>query len=64
MPIGENNNSGVEGAAKGVTSTLGNLTGGVVKTAGSLVGSAGEGLGNTINSKTPQSSLFARQNAD
>lgn len=52
MPIGQSNNGGAEGAAKGVTSTLGNLTGGVVKTAGGLVGTAGEGLGNTINSES------------
>jgi hypothetical protein len=52
MPIGQENNSGAEAVAKGVTSTLGNLTGGITKTAGGLVGSVGEGLGNTINSES------------
>ena len=51
MPIGQSNNNGAEGVAKGVTSTLGNLTGGVVKTAGGVVGSVGQGLGDTINSE-------------
>lgn len=57
MPIGQsstnNTTSGAEGAAKGLTSTLGNLTGGVVKTAGGAVGSVGQGLGETINSEFP-----------
>ncbi|KAJ7130889.1 hypothetical protein C8R46DRAFT_1235889 [Mycena filopes] len=52
MPIGEQNNGGVAGAAKGVTSTVGNLVGGVSKTVGGVVGAAGEGLGNTVNSTT------------
>lgn len=55
MPIGQSStntsSSGAEGAAKGLTSTLGNLTGGVVKTAGGAVGSVGQGLGETINSE-------------
>lgn len=56
MPIGQSSTntsstSGAEGAAKGLTSTLGNLTGGVVKTAGGAVGSVGQGLGETINSE-------------
>lgn len=55
MPIGQsstnNTTSGAEGAAKGLTSTLGNLTGGVVKTAGGAVGSVGQGLGETFNSE-------------
>lgn len=56
MPIGQSSTntttSGAEGAAKGLTSTLGNLTGGVVKTAGGAVGSVGQGLGETINNTT------------
>lgn len=62
MPIGQssNNNTGVEGAAKGLTSTLGNLTGGILKTAGGVVGSVGTGLGDTINSGSllPQALLL------
>ncbi|KAK4546528.1 hypothetical protein LTR36_001745 [Oleoguttula mirabilis] len=50
--MNSNKNNGAEGAAKGVTSTLGNLAGGVSKTAGGLVGSAGKGLGDTINNTT------------
>ncbi|KAK4502535.1 hypothetical protein PRZ48_005960 [Zasmidium cellare] len=51
MPIGEQD-KGVEGAAKGVTSTLGNAAGGVSRTVGGIVGSAGRGLGDTINNTT------------
>ncbi|KAF2768648.1 hypothetical protein EJ03DRAFT_116054, partial [Teratosphaeria nubilosa] len=43
---------GVEGAAKGVTSTVGNLAGGATPTVGGIVGAAGHGLGDTINSTT------------
>ncbi|CAK4034059.1 Hypothetical predicted protein [Lecanosticta acicola] len=52
MPIGENKNSGAEGAAKGVTSTVGNAAGGVSRTLGGIVGAAGRGVGDTINSTT------------
>ncbi|KAK0902275.1 hypothetical protein LTR91_019087 [Friedmanniomyces endolithicus] len=51
MPIGQQE-SGAEGAAKGVTSTLGNAAGGLSKTVGGVVGATGRGLGDTINSTT------------
>jgi len=42
--------SGILGAGKTVTSTLGNTLGGVTNTAGGVVGSAGKGVGETVNS--------------
>ncbi|KAL4990330.1 hypothetical protein BDW68DRAFT_175045 [Aspergillus falconensis] len=46
------NDSGVTGAAKFVTSTLGNTVGGVSKTVGGVTGAATRGLGDTVNSAT------------
>ncbi|KAL4774185.1 hypothetical protein BDW60DRAFT_205363 [Aspergillus nidulans var. acristatus] len=46
------NDSGVTGAAKFVTSTLGNTVGGVSKTLGGVTGAATRGLGDTVNSAT------------
>ncbi|KAI0839636.1 hypothetical protein F5Y06DRAFT_11422 [Hypoxylon sp. FL0890] len=53
-PANMNNSqdSGVTGAAKFVTSTVGNTAGGVGRTAGNVVGAAGRGLGDTITSAT------------
>ncbi|KAI1141385.1 hypothetical protein F5Y05DRAFT_409940 [Hypoxylon sp. FL0543] len=48
----KNQDSGVTGAAKFVTSTVGNAAGGVGRTAGNVVGAAGRGLGDTITSAT------------
>ncbi|CZT24001.1 uncharacterized protein RCC_09718 [Ramularia collo-cygni] len=45
-------NNGAEGVAKGVTSTLGNLTGGVLKGVGSVTGAAGRAVGETVNNTT------------
>jgi len=50
--IMSNKDTGAEGVAKGVTSTVGNLLGGVGRTAGTVVGAAGRGVGDTINSTT------------
>ncbi|KAI1777410.1 hypothetical protein F4818DRAFT_439766 [Hypoxylon cercidicola] len=47
-----NQDSGVTGAAKFVTSTIGNVAGGVGRTAGGVVGAAGRGLGDTVTSTT------------
>jgi hypothetical protein len=52
MPIENSNDKGVTGAAKFVTSTLGNAVGGVGRTAGNITGAAGRGIGDTITSAT------------
>ncbi|RAH43481.1 uncharacterized protein BO95DRAFT_445066 [Aspergillus brunneoviolaceus CBS 621.78] len=44
--------SGVTGAAKFVTSTLGNTVGGVSRTVGGVTGAAGRGIGDTITGAT------------
>jgi hypothetical protein len=44
--------TGVTGAAKFVTSTVGNTVGGVSRTVGGVTGAAGRGLGDTVNSAT------------
>ncbi|KAF5855361.1 hypothetical protein ETB97_009350 [Aspergillus alliaceus] len=44
--------SGVTGAAKFVTSTLGNTVGGVSRTVGGVTGAATRGIGNTITGAT------------
>ncbi|KAF7179442.1 hypothetical protein CNMCM7691_008375 [Aspergillus felis] len=45
-------NTGVTGAAKFVTSTLGNTVGGVSRTVGGVTGAATRGIGDTITSAT------------
>lgn len=50
--LNNNQDKGAEGAAKSVTSTVGNLAGGLSKTAGGIVGTAGRGIGQTINDTT------------
>ncbi|TEA16757.1 hypothetical protein C8034_v000922 [Colletotrichum sidae] len=51
MPVGNNDqNNGVTGAAKFVTSTLGNTVGGVTRTIGNVTGAATKGVGDTITS--------------
>lgn len=40
------------GAAKWVTSALGNTVGGVTRTVGGVTGAAGRGIGDTINNAT------------
>ncbi|KAI1174374.1 hypothetical protein F4777DRAFT_554309 [Nemania sp. FL0916] len=52
MPLENNNDQGVTGAAKFVTSTLGNAVGGVGRTVGNVTGAAGRGIGDTITSST------------
>ncbi|KAI0386360.1 hypothetical protein F5Y04DRAFT_290029 [Hypomontagnella monticulosa] len=53
MPLENNDqNKGVTGAAKFVTSTVGNVVGGVGRTAGNVVGAAGRGIGDTVTSAT------------
>ncbi|CAI7611126.1 unnamed protein product [Penicillium palitans] len=52
MPIESNQDKGVTGAAKFVTSTLGNTLGGVTRTVGGVTGTAGRGIGDTITSAT------------
>ncbi|KAI1102871.1 hypothetical protein F4804DRAFT_333833 [Jackrogersella minutella] len=55
MLRGRSQDSGVTGAAKFVTSTVGNVAGGVGRTTGNVVGAAGRGLGDTITSATGSS---------
>ncbi|EWC45882.1 hypothetical protein DRE_04889 [Drechslerella stenobrocha 248] len=50
--MNNNKNNGVRQGITGVTSTVGNLTGGLLDTVGSTVGTLGRGLGGTINSTT------------
>ncbi|KAH7040934.1 uncharacterized protein B0I36DRAFT_311778 [Microdochium trichocladiopsis] len=52
MPLDNSQNQGVTGAAKFVTSTLGNAVGGVGRTVGNVTGAAGRGVGETITSTT------------
>ncbi|KAJ5543498.1 hypothetical protein N7535_005922 [Penicillium sp. DV-2018c] len=47
-----NQDKGATGAAKFVTSTLGNTLGGVTRTVGGVAGTAGRGIGDTISSAT------------
>jgi hypothetical protein len=51
MTIGSQD-QGATGAAKWVTSTLGNTVGGVARTVGGVTGAATRGVGDTINSAT------------
>ncbi|KAL8783361.1 MAG: hypothetical protein Q9213_004680 [Squamulea squamosa] len=51
-PIGSDNDKGATGAAKFVTSTVGNTVGGLGKTVGGVVGAGGRGLGQTITGAT------------
>ncbi|CAK40253.1 uncharacterized protein An09g03140 [Aspergillus niger] len=51
MPF-SSQDSGVTGAAKFVTSTLGNAVGGVSRTVGGVTGAAGRGVGDTITGAT------------
>lgn len=46
------NNSGVTGAGKTVTSTLGNTVGGLTNTVGGVVGAATRGIGETVTGAT------------
>lgn len=52
MTDGTSQDSGATGAAKWVTSTVGNTVGGVTRTVGNVTGAASRGLGDTINSAT------------
>jgi hypothetical protein len=52
MTGSNSNESGVTGAAKFVTSTLGNTVGGLTGTVGNVVGAAGRGLGETVTGAT------------
>lgn len=52
MPNGTSQDSGATGAAKWVTSTVGNTVGGVTRTLGGVTGAASRGLGDTFNSAT------------
>ncbi|KAL8758921.1 MAG: hypothetical protein Q9199_001145 [Rusavskia elegans] len=51
-PIGSDNDKGATGAAKFVTSTVGNTVGGLGRTVGGVVGAGGRGLGQTITAAT------------
>lgn len=51
-PTSSSSDSGVTGAAKFVTSTLGNTVGGLSRTAGNVTGAASRGIGDTITSAT------------
>ena len=53
MPLDKSSdNTGATGAAKFITSTLGNTVGGVARTVGGVAGAAGRGLGDTITGAT------------
>ncbi|KAJ5788667.1 hypothetical protein N7457_003657 [Penicillium paradoxum] len=52
MPFESNQDKGATGAAKFVTSTLGNTVGGVTRTVGGVTGTAGRGIGDTITGAT------------
>ncbi|KAJ5225899.1 hypothetical protein N7468_007124 [Penicillium chermesinum] len=52
MPVNGSQDSGVTGAAKFVTSTLGNTVGGVGRTVGGVTGAATRGVGDTISGAT------------
>ncbi|OQD67189.1 hypothetical protein PENDEC_c042G01559 [Penicillium decumbens] len=53
MPIGNGSqDQGATGAAKWVTSTLGNTVGGITRTVGGVAGTATRGIGDTITSAT------------
>ncbi|KAL8842539.1 MAG: hypothetical protein Q9170_000493 [Blastenia crenularia] len=51
-PFESDNDKGVTGGAKFVTSTVGNTIGGIGRTVGGVVGAGGRGLGQTITSAT------------
>ncbi|KAI4603931.1 hypothetical protein LQW54_002873 [Pestalotiopsis sp. IQ-011] len=52
MPLENNQNQGATGAAKFVTSSLGNAAGGITRTVGNVTGAAGRGIGDTITGAT------------
>jgi len=53
MPINtDSSDTGVTGAAKFVTSTLGATVGGLARTVGGVTGAAGRGIGDTITGAT------------
>ncbi len=52
MPIENSQNQGVTGAAKFVTSTVGNTVGGLGRTVGNVTGAAARGVGDTITGAT------------
>ncbi|KAI4257292.1 MAG: hypothetical protein LQ352_001704 [Teloschistes flavicans] len=52
MPFGSEDDKGATGAAKFVTSTVGNTVGGLGKTVGGVVGAGGRGLGQTVTGAT------------
>ncbi|KAL8737055.1 MAG: hypothetical protein Q9181_002070 [Wetmoreana brouardii] len=51
-PLGFEDDKGATGAAKFVTSTVGNTVGGLGRTVGGVVGAGGRGLGQTITGAT------------
>jgi len=50
--MNDSKDTGVTGAARFVTSSVGNLVGGVARTAGNVTGAAGRGVGDTITGAT------------
>ncbi|KAI4121411.1 MAG: hypothetical protein LQ338_006381 [Usnochroma carphineum] len=51
-PLDSNDDKGATGAAKFVTSTVGNTVGGLGRTVGGIVGAGGRGLGQTVTGAT------------
>ncbi|KAL9611534.1 MAG: hypothetical protein Q9167_003818 [Letrouitia subvulpina] len=51
-PISSDNDSGITGGAKFVTSTIGNTVGGLGRTVGGVAGAGGRGLGQTVTGAT------------
>ncbi|KAI0129622.1 hypothetical protein BJ170DRAFT_681115 [Xylariales sp. AK1849] len=52
MPLDNSQNQGATGAAKFVTSSVGNVVGGISRTVGNVTGAAGRGVGDTITGAT------------
>ncbi|KAI0601069.1 hypothetical protein F4775DRAFT_542611 [Biscogniauxia sp. FL1348] len=52
MPLESSQDKGVTGAAKFVTSTVGNTVGGLGRTVGNVTGAATRGVGDTVTSAT------------
>ncbi|CAJ2504829.1 Uu.00g122230.m01.CDS01 [Anthostomella pinea] len=52
MPLENNQDKGATGAAKFVTSAIGNTVGGIGRTAGNVTGAASRGIGDTITGAT------------
>jgi hypothetical protein len=57
MGLGQNDDTGVKGGAKFVTSTVGSTVSGLTNTVGGVVGAVGRGLGETVTGATGAKSV-------